>query len=110
PRLTFHQDWDLPERRVRIPLLWTGFAYRGPRKHSRGDGLSSPSFVGRFIAFSALKYALMGFAPSLHRSRSSQPHRRLIAHTGIESQLCQEEYLLAYRQWCLRRGEFVRAA
>src|SRR5437588_6478697 len=31
--------------------------------HSRGDGLSSTSFAGQFIAFSVLKFALMGASP-----------------------------------------------
>ncbi len=29
------------------------------RQHSRGDGLSSPSFAGRFISFLLLKLALL---------------------------------------------------
>src|SRR5437868_15260631 len=36
------------------PLLWTNWPEKGLRRHSRGDGLSSPSFGSRFIAFSSL--------------------------------------------------------
>src|SRR6266567_8710691 len=39
--------------------LWTDLASRRTRKHSRGDGLSSPSFGSRFITIPLLKFAPM---------------------------------------------------
>ena len=57
-------------------------------EHSRGDGLSSPSpsFVGRFTAFSSLKFALMELAPTLranYPSKTSYPSPQTLPHTRV---------------------------
>src|SRR5437868_13543393 len=54
-----------------LPLLWTGLASRCIRKHSRGNGLSLPSFMGRSIAFPSLKFAPMGPIPGGHPRRDA---------------------------------------
>src|SRR5436305_1267979 len=43
--------------------LWIGFASRYIRRHSRGDGLSSPSLESRFSLLSLLKSAPMEVSP-----------------------------------------------
>jgi len=70
--LTSHARWWIGRGQAIAPTM---DALRKPiRQHSRGDGLSSPSFVGRFISFFLLKFALMGAPVASVAPATCPPH------------------------------------
>src|SRR3954453_9260000 len=71
-----------------LPLLWTGCASRCIRKHSRGDGLSSPSFYGR-AAPAAASVSIVGTMacprPASRAASSRRGTTRVVVLHGLDA-------------------------